>query len=169
MTNNPITLKGKQYTVSDETTYEMLPGKVYRDSEGLNVHLSQMGLTEYLANNGVWLFKHIRFPLRELIPVPESKVREIENRYLAGIKNNAPKAAMVALRNDIKEALQASHLRIHNVDGSVSEWEYYKPDDIYPWRRTDISQPDGYTATNCFVQDKLQLAFMRGSTVEEVE
>lgn len=174
---NPITLDGKQYTVSETTTYTMEPGKLYQDScLSTIVRLDFKGFTmSYTSKLGVWDVGNVCFPLRELILIEEER-REINPEdYWNALKRHDYHWAAVSLRKYVNEALSAQTIWITNVDGSVT---VYTRSDAYasvgmPWRVDDTEScktgnGSGCVSTSC-VQIDVQLAFMRGSRVEVVE
>lgn len=94
---------------------------------------------------------------------------EVKNGYYASLENGETyHEAAEALSKDITETIKAQRIRIHNVDGSVTEykrmtgaspgmeWGVFYPEDKGEWKWC--------WAAN--VQDHIQLAFMRGSKVE---
>jgi len=103
------------------------------------------------------------FPLYEAIVVEKQpEWRPQFNHYLEGIKKGSPLADCIEwLHNDVAGTLMASRIRIHNVDGSVTEWIKRYEDEYL-----SESESSRRWAKLSDMQDRIQLAFMRGSKVE---
>lgn len=156
---NEITVEGVTYNVSDETTYTMEPKKLYKDEYGHYVKLSAENVTYYLCSSDErWRAGHVVFPLRELLVVEkqpdEWRGADTWHRYY----QYGTKDWVNGLQKSITETLKASRIRIHNVDGSVSEYSAWGGD---AWQ-----QGIHLVVHNVVMQDRLQNAFMRGSKVE---
>lgn len=93
---------------------------------------------------------------------------EVLNRYLRVIDaRGLVSDALVKLQEDIAEILKAQRIRIHNVDGSVTEywleWHVGSQSNKYFVETTERS---AVLMELDEMQDTIQLAFMRGSKVE---
>lgn len=165
MDNHEVTVEGVTYHECSSNAYPK-EGDYFFDGRHLLFKIKN-NLPCSRNYQGHWVPELLHFPLYEAIVVEKQpEWREVKNRYIDW-KNACEGSRRSFLRNDIKETLKASRIRIHNVDGSVTEYVHRLESDSTgdSWTALPGDNCQRYTPKYELI-GHIQLAFMRGSTVE---
>lgn len=168
MDSHEITVDGVTYRRGERLkAIPLTQGSVFFD---LNC-LHKVDNGSFIAFSGGWststYFPSTNVFYEAIVVEKQPEWREVKlDGYYRAINKGLTRDAERIIRESIAETLKASRIRIHNVDGSVSEFESKRLNGVTVW---EFSTPAGGMTSRLAIegmQADIQLAFMRGSKVE---